>query len=325
MNVQMGDPSLDRLDLGYRPNPAGVQWFMDRMARGELYQAAPGAMGDGMDGDLMPYLAYYEIEIKNPDGSIWKPIGAEPPYKPQTGNNCTSEGAMHVIDLSEFIAISAGQPEGEPIGTTHRTCVEATYAFGLHKANMRGDQGCYGAAMGKGLTEIGAITYEIAGAPYDEDGSRLRQFANDPGSIVQKFSDKAAPYRMGGMARVTTWEEYCAAIANQKLVTLASDVGFNTPRNEQGICEERGSWNHQMCGAGVIRSDGVETGVILQSWGPGQPHGPNPFKLPTFAFRARRKAIERILAQGDSWAFDKWPGWERRPLPGKWTNAGWGR
>jgi hypothetical protein len=304
----IGHPDLDHLDLGHRHNPEGVRAVLASLPHaGELAAAAPHWLGDGMTGDLMPYFAYYEVEVPG-----WKPKDKEPPYRPQTGNNCTSEGLMHVLDLLQFMAVGEGV-------IFQRTCVEATYAFGLHEANMRGDNGCYGGAMAKGAVEIGAVPYRDVAEPHEEDGSRLREWANDPSRIVQQFGPKAAPFKIGSCTRVTTWEEYCAAIANGQLVTLASNVGYNTPRDEKGICRRRGVWNHQMCGVGVIRSDGVETGVVLQSWGPNQPSGPTPFRLPTFAFRAVRQDIEAQLSQGDSWAIGRFPGFEKKPIPKRWT------
>jgi hypothetical protein len=302
------DRDRDHLNLGYTPDPAGVQRLLASLPHpGELAAAAPHWLGDGMAGDLTPYLAYYEVDVPG-----WKPKGQEPPYRPQTGNNCTSEGLMHCLDLLQFMAAAEGV-------VFERTCVEATYAFGLFKAGMRGDGGCYGGAMARGALEIVAVPYRDVGEPHEESGARLRQWASDPAAIVQQLGPKAAPYRVGSVARVTTWEEFCAAIANGRLVTLASNVGYNTPRDERGICRRRGVWNHQMCGVGVIRSDGVETSVILQSWGPNQPSGPTPFRLPTFAFRAARQDVEAQLAQGDSWAIGRFPGFEKRPIPARWT------
>jgi hypothetical protein len=307
---------LDNLNLGYIPSPEGVGRVLASLPHpGELAAAAPHWMGDGMSGDLKGYLAYYESEVPG-----WKAKGEEPPYRPQTGNNCTSEGLMHCLDLLQFMAVAAGEADDSGLGLDfRRTCVEASYAFGLHEAGMRGDRGCYGAAMAKGALEIGAVPYRDVGEPHEETKARLVEWANDPGSVVQRLGPKAAPYKVGSIARVTTWDEFCAAISNGRLVTLASNVGYNTPRDERGICRRRGTWNHQMCGVGVIRSDGVETGVILQSWGPNQPGGPTPFRLPTFAFRALRQDVEAQLAQNDSWSIGLFPGFEKRPLPARWT------
>jgi hypothetical protein len=322
--VPVGHPDLDRLDLGYRPNPAGVKFFEDRMPHPpRLANAAPHWMGDGQEGDLMPYLALYEVEIHNEDGSVWKPKGEEPPYRAQTGNNCTSEGMMHVLDLLQCVAAARTESPDGTVPVVHRTCVEFTYAAGLLKANMRGDNGCYGAPMAAGACEVGAVTYATVGQPYEEDRSRLHAFANDPSGTVQRYQDKAV--KAGKKVKIGSWDELCAALANELLVTIASNVGYNTPRDEKGICRRAGSWAHQMMFAGIIRSDGIETAVQFQSWGPNNPHGPTPFRIPTFSFRTHRRDVEAQLAEGDCWGIGLFPGFERRPLPNRWTNKGWGR
>jgi hypothetical protein len=320
--------------FGWVPNPDGVGRVLASLPHpGQLAAAAPHLMGDGQTGDLMPYLAWYEVEILGGDGTVWKAKDAEPPYVSQTGNNCTSEAVQRVADLMQCMDV-ADPPDGATDAPLpERMCVEATYAFGLAEAGMRGDEGCYGGAMAKGASEVGTVPYRLVGGPYEETRSRLVQFANNPSAVVAKYKDVAGKARFGSIAQITTFAELRAAYANRGLVTFASNWGFETNRQSNGIMEPAGSWPHQMAGAGVIDSDGVETAVFLQSWGPGNPNGfgrnpayiggNQPFKLPSFAFRVRRQYVERILAQGDTWAFFKHPGFQRKPLPSKWTNTGW--
>lgn len=296
-------------NFGWSPNPIGVKQVLASLDHpGILRAAAPNWMGDGLEGDLMPYLAYYETE-DDWGGSL------EPPYLPQPGNDCTAEALARVNDLLQIISSLTDNY------TFHRTCIETSYAFGLFKAGMRGDNGCYGAAMAKGAKEIGFLSYRDLPAPQEVSKSRLTEFANDPQSVVTKYSEQAIP--IGEIVLIKSWEEYCALIANQGLATVASTVGYDSPRDSRGICQRRGYWPHQMAAAGVIRSDGVETAVILQSWGPNTPKGPVPFKLPTFAFRVLKTDFQSQLAAGDTWGFRVPANFEPTPLPDKYTNAGW--
>src|SRR6185437_12305111 len=108
----------------WRPNPEGVAAICASLPHEpELMRAAPHWLGDGMTGDHMPYLAWYEVEIRNDDGAVWKPKGEEPPYGPQKGNNCTSEGLMHVLDLTQCLMAIDGT-SSENVVVPHRTCVE---------------------------------------------------------------------------------------------------------------------------------------------------------------------------------------------------------
>jgi hypothetical protein len=318
--------------FGWVANPDGVTAVLASLPHaGRLAAAAPHMLGDGQAGDLKPYLAWYEVEIKNPDGALWKPKGDEPPYRAQTGNNCTSEGTGHLIDLLQAMEAADPPADGTDVPVPGRVCIEAMYAFGLAQAGMRGDRGCYGAALARAAHTIGTVSYAIAGQPYDEDRARLRQWATDPSSIVARFRDQAGKFVVGTVVQLQTWDDLVAWVANRGLATLASDVGFESPRQANGVMEARGSWPHQMFCGGVIRSDGIESAVIFQSWGPGNPNGfgpdrryveNRPFGLPSFAFRARRSAVERILAAGDSWGYRVFPGFERKPLPSRWTWKG---
>lgn len=317
-------PVIHNLDLGWKPDPAAVDRLIASLPYpGELAAAAPHWMGDGMTGDLMPYLAYYEVEAKNPDGSVWKAKEAEPPYIPQVGNNCTSRGLGDGIDLLQCMTIADPAPDATETIEFQRICVEAVYAFGLYKAGMRGDGGCSGAGVAQGASEIGCVPYAaVDGAP-EETRSRLVQWANNPKAIVDKFGEVAAKFRVGSLARVTTWEEGCAVFANKGIITAASNVGYVGSRDSRGIIRRRGSWNHQMFWGGVIRSDGVESWVLFNSWGPNNPQGPQPFRLPSFGWRTVREDVEAQLRQNDCWAIRLFPGFKTVPLPHRWTNKGW--
>jgi hypothetical protein len=314
--------------MGWVDRPADrariiAQWPKMFGRPASLAESNPDWIGDGMTGDVMLYKAYYEVEVPG-----WKAKGAEPPYKAQPGNDCTAESTARGIDLLGMI--DAADPQGDTavawIGPEFRACIEGIYAYGLDAANMTGDRGCYGSAIAKGLQSHGVLSYARAGKPYDVDGQRLRSWSNQPGKIVQNFREVSVAFPIEAV-QITTWEAACAWWANRGVVTIASTVGFADPqrpdsprmRNDRGIVPAFGTWPHQMVAIGVIRSDGEETAVIAQSWGPNVPKGPQPFGLPSFCFRAVRKDFDRILAQGDSWGYRGWNGFRRSPVPGRWT------
>lgn len=295
--------------FGWSPNPEGVRAVLASLPHpGQLAAAAPHWLGDGMTGDLLPFLSYYEVEVPG-----WKAKTDEPPYAPQTGNNCTSEGTSHGGDLLQFLDVASPDPSSDSVPVFHRICTEATYAFGLSKAGMRGDNGCFGGSMAQGASEIGFVPYSAVDGAQTETRSRLVQYANNPAAVISALSSKAI--KVGKIAKVSTWEELCAALANRCIVTVASDVGYEGSRDSRGIIRRRGSWPHQMFYAGIIRSDGVETALQMQSWGPTMPSGPTPFRMPKFSFRVVKEDVQVQLAADDSWAYSLFPGFERKPLP----------
>ncbi len=327
--------------FGWVPNPVGVERFLATLPHPPVFsQAAPLLMADGQDGDVMPYLAWYDLELHNDDGSLWKAKGDEPPYIPQTGNNCTSEGLARAVDLLQAIhvarqqaaEIEAGADPTDMAWVFHRTAIEATYAFGLSKAGMSGDNGCFGGAMAQGGREIGFVTYKDLGKPFEESRSRLQEFANDPEGVVSKYGEKAAPNKVGSIALVKTVAEVRAALANGMVVTVASNVGYQDPqsagtrnrdRDSKGICRRNGTWPHQMHFCGSIQSDGTPSLVIGQSWGPNMPQGPQPFRLPSYCFRAIDSDAQDQLDAADSYSIGLFPGFERiAPLPSHWLYSG---
>jgi hypothetical protein len=311
-------------DGGYVHDPEGAERYARSLPHGgTLARAAPHLLGDGEGQDLMPYLAWYEAEIRNGDGSTWKPKGVEPPYVAQVGNNCTSRGDQAVMDLLQCVdAVTRDEGESDE-AVPYRTSCEATYAFSLLTAGMRGDQGCTGHATARSAATIGRVGYRETGPPYEEDRGRLLRWANDPRGATEALREKAAPYRLADPVQIKTTAEARAWIANRGLITIASGVGFETPRDERGICEERGRWMHQMALVGYICSDGVPSFVVAQSWGPNNPRGPRPFHLPGFCFRARESVVQKILGWNDSWGHRAGPGFERRPLPARWRGVDW--
>ena len=312
--------------FGWRDDPAArsrivAGWPKHFGRPAALVESNPDWIGDGLTGDVCLWKAYGEVEVPG-----WKEKGKEPPYKTQPGNDCTAESTARGIDLLQFIEAAA--PTGETVpawqGPGERACIEAIYAYGLAAAGMRGDQGCYGAAIAKGLQANGVVPYaRVQGSP-EVDAARLRQFANNPTGVVSAFREVSAPFRIEA-SLITTWEAACAWWANRGVVTVASNVGFEArdgsiaPRDERGIVRAGGTWPHQMVSVGCIRSDGVETAVFLQSWGPNKPAGPTPFGLPTFAFRVVRSDFERILAQQDCWGYRNFTGFKRSPVPDRWS------
>lgn len=317
MNTNLGPGSRK---FGWVARPLDVASTISAFPRlfgrpADLAEAAPDWLGDGGQGDIRLYMAFREVAVPG-----WKAESDEPPYLPQPGNNCTGESTARGIDLLQFIEIAAPFQDTTPVfdAPSKRSCIEAIYAYGLDAAGLSGDRGCYGAAIARGAQQHGVLGYKDVGGVDEVDPGRLRAFARDPASVVRTYGPLSQPYKVE-VARITTWEEACAWWANRGVITIASTLGFDSPRDARGICQRRGYWPHQMVTCGCIRSDGVETAVVLQSWGPHEPKGPQPFQLPSFAFRILRADFEAILRQGDSWGYRGFSGFQRTPVPARWT------
>lgn len=292
--------------FGWIDDPAANAAMHRAMGMRPLYAAAPHLMADPIPADILLYKAWKDV------------LGAYPRYPAQKIGDCESFGNGHGHDLLQCVEAATEGVEYE------ETCTEALYGAGREKAGMLNSwgDGCYGGAMVAAMAEIGLVPRKAVG-PYD--GNRAKQWGYS--GIPADVRELAGKVKLGGSALVTTVDEAIAALAAGKPVPVSSNQGFQGRngfnRDAQGICEAGGSWPHCMCIVGRISSDGVDTLVIAQSWGDqGMPGGPCPFDLPDFCFRARRPVVERMLAGRDSYALSSTPGFARKPLPSKWTYAG---
>lgn len=282
------------------PDRHAVAATMPRVADfPHLFAAAP-------TGDILLFKAWKDV------------LGAYPNYPAQQIGDCESFGNSHAHDLLQCIEASLSGSDLD----YRETCTEAAYAAGREAGNMLGNQdGCYGSAMVKGMTEIGLIPREamanFGGVAYS--GQRAKQFGRT--GLSAELKKIAAQFKLGGAALVKTWDELRAALSSGYPVAVSSNRGFQPfRRDSRGICRAGGGWDHCMFYAGIIDSDGVETALQCQSWGNDQPGGPIVFDMPLFAFRTERADVEYQLRQGDSFALSKTPGFAHRALPSGWSS-----
>lgn len=142
-------------------------------------------------------------------------------------------------------------------------------------------------------------------------------------TTCRQFGSRGVPDDLVPLARqrpcraitpVRTAAECRLALANGYTVTVASSQGFRMSRDSEGFCAASGTWMHQMCILGYQK--GTRPGFWIQnSWGPDAHKGPkgagNP---PDGGFWADERTVERMLAQGDSFAHGDMDGFPSRKL-----------
>jgi hypothetical protein len=286
----------------YRPKEVKASLARMPVSARMFRDAAPDLMGDGLDKNIFLYKAWKDV------------LGQYPAYPAQVGNDCTSQGGGHGVDLTACIEIAIGHEAEE----FKDTCTEFVYAAGLMKAGMKGDNGCYGSAIAEALTDVGTVSREAVGGPYS--AQRLREWAR-AGRPPEEFIKLASEHKIGARTLCKTWEELCAGMASGHVTTVASSQGFSMTRDANGICRAEGRWDHQMLIVAVINVDlpGAPFAVIAQSWGANVPSGPTPQEMPNFCFGAPKIAVQRMLAVGDSWTIAQLNGYPRRDLPSDWS------
>lgn len=250
---------------------------------------------------VLLYRAWYDV------------LGKYPDYPAQQIGDCVSFGHSHANDLLQCIEIILGEP-----AEYRETDTEFIYGESRKVShNLTWSDGSYGAAAVKAMTQVGMVSREMLGTDGAYSGSRAKQWGwKGPPSTVEAM---AAPYKLGAVAKISTWDELVAAIAWGMPVTICSNQGFDGPRDSQGFSPARGRWGHCMFVSGV-RFDRPGA-CVCQSWGSDTPTGPIAMDQPPFSFWADRKPIEGILRQDDSWALMRSPEFVPRPLPKDWTIA----
>lgn len=169
---------------------------------------------------------------------------------------------------------------------------------------VRGD-GSVGAWAAKFVKDYGIVPRGVYGKhdlrAYDE---RLcREFGRRGVPENPKVIAKEHPVR--GVAQVKTWEECRAAIRNGYPVLVCSSQGFEFERDAAGFCAPQGKWYHAMAVVGV-RGGERPGGFLLNSWGPDVHTGPRvPEGAPVAGFWVDAATLDRMLRQGDSWAFSQ--------------------
>lgn len=263
-----------------------------------LAQAAPHLLKAASTDPICLYKAWTDV------------LGKYPDYPAQQIGDCVSVSNAHAVDLLQCVEIRLGEPS-----EFRETDSEFIYGESRKVAGILGNQdGSYGSAAMKAMTTVGLVSREMLGTDGPYSGSRAKSWGRTgPPANVEAM---AAPFKLGSAAAVTTWDELVAAITNGYPITICSNWGFENPRDKDGFCAPRGTWGHSMLCAG-IRFDRLGA-LICQSWGPDQPTGPTALDQPSYSFWVERPTIEKMLAEGDSWALNKAPDFIKRDVPTDW-------
>lgn len=306
---------------GWQNDPVEVE----RVARGmPTQQFAQTPAGRVAAGDLPKYVYLWKLEEK----LTGQPT---PLFDQNPTGSCVAHGTNRAIERTLAAEIAARRGGREEF--TH-FAEEVTYAGSRVEINggrapFRGD-GSLNAWAAKFVTDqrYGMVPKAVHGR-YDlreYDPTRCRAWGgtgvpDDLEAVARKFPVRDA-------VRIRSWEEAKRALANGNGIAVASGQGFTAKRDARGVAAARGSWQHSMCldGYHVDEGTGLEFGHIENSWSnlpdqsgrrTGTPYhsGPTGWGNPTTAgFWADAPIIDRMLREGDSWAFSGAVGFPAKKL-----------
>ena len=233
------------------------------------------------------------------------------PWSQGQVGSCVSFGTARAIEYSMCCEIAAGEPE-----EFRSLCQEAIYGGSrveVGGGRLRGD-GSTGSWAAKWVSQWGLIDRGVHGS-YD-----LSEYSVDR---CKKWGAAGVPDDLEPLARkhpvsvtqVTTWEGAMRMLANGYGIAVSSSQGFTMARDANGICQPSGSWAHCMCLCGYVTINGTVYGRIDNSWGPSSHTGPvGPGDPGPEGFYASGATIDKMLRQGDSWAFSAVAGFPSRRI-----------
>ena len=251
--------------------------------------------------------------------------GGDTPAVPQETGDCVSFGAKNAIEYLQCAEIAAGQAEGfQPVFPPYLYATGRVLAGG---GRLRGRAGSLGSWQAAAVMEHGVLRSDAPGVPAysgavaDAWGDGRPARTADGRAGFEAFSPLAADHPVGAAARVRTWNEVAAAVANGSPVTVASDCGFTMKPGPDGYHERRGRWPHQMCVAALCTDPARPWAGLVNSWG--DAHGrlrdrATGEEWPKGTLRIRREALEEMLTTGEAYAYAAFAGFPPRRLD-------WGR
>lgn len=137
-------------------------------------------------------------------------------------------------------------------------------------------------------------------------------------------TDYASKFRIRTVSQVRSWEDVRDALVHGFPVTVASNVGFDGgyyDRDGKRWLQAGGKWPHQMCFIGVEDRPGRLKGAYcINSWGINA--HPRPLHdEPPGGFWVDWQWVQRMVAQGDSWAYSDFDGFPSEDAAGADWNA----
>lgn len=297
---------------GWTPNPAETEKFVSSLKYPTIADGGPKLTVDEKK-DVLLYPALLRVAPKY--SRVAQGIGS-----------CVGHGYAGCVDLLSAQEIVV---HGEAEDWKGRALEASIYA--LSRVEARGkaraglSDGSYGAAACKAIMNWGVLHYGVDynGQRFDEYSAKREKQWGDTG-LPDELEPFAKQRRVRETSLVRNFDEFCKAIGSGYPVSICSTQGFTFTRDKDGFVKPRSVWPH--CMAGIAKRHGKRPGgLIWNSWGPNSNSGPHypdnmpyPFRGSTFWVDA--DVLDRMFAQGDSFALSNYDGFPPRKIP-DWTGG----
>ncbi|HET6573917.1 MAG TPA: hypothetical protein VFG68_09975 [Fimbriiglobus sp.] len=234
-----------------------------------------------------------------------------PPRDQRSVGSCIAFGTASAIEHLLCVQIASGAAE------EYRDLAQEVIYGGsrveVGGGRIRGD-GSVGAWAAKFVRQYGVVPRGVHGSHdlTDYDERRCREYGAR--GVPDDLEPVARQHPVRSVANVTSWDECRAALRNGYPVAVCSSQGFTMQRDADGFCRPQGTWMHCLTVVGV-RGGRRPGGFLLNSWGPDAHTGPlGPGNPSPAGFWCDAGVLDRMLAEGDSWAFSSAVGFPARKL-----------
>ena len=241
-----------------------------------------------------------------------------PTFRQETGD-CVAQGAANAINYLQAVQIAShGQ-------SARFRCAFAPWIYGVSRTaedigagRLRRSAGSVGSWAANAVERYGVLAADVPGVP--EYSGRISDQWGYQGPPAEYF-DEAEDFVVETVAQVNSYEDVRDALANGYPVTVASNQGFRMQakvHRGKAFGMPSGQWAHQMCLIAVDDQADCPDGskgacYCLNSWGSAA-HGPPAGDEPPGGFWISRRVVERMVRQGDSWAYSNFSGFPLRDL-----------
>jgi hypothetical protein len=238
-----------------------------------------------------------------------------PPRNQGQVGSCVAFGCCSAIEYTMCVEITQGQ--AEEFKPLVQEIVYGGSRVEIGKGQLgRGDGsiGAWGADFVRkyGILNRGTFLngkYNLE--KYSESLCRQWGAAGVPNDLEPLVKEHPVKYT----TQISDWNSAKKSLVQGYGISVASNQGFTTSRDANGVCKPSGSWAHQMAIIGYATINKEEHGFILNSWGtymgnsnigPGEPS--------SAGFYAHWSVIDKMLKQDDSFCYSAVEGFPLRKL-----------
>ena len=247
---------------------------------------------------------------------IIRKVAGHFPNRHQADSDCVSQGTALAVDIAKCVDIFL---KGDFERWVAETSTEDIYSGGrniIGKSKLGNKPGCIGSWAAQYVNEYGGLPRDKYGnidlTKYD--GNKAREWGRSGFTLPKEFLDIAKKHPILVVSQVNSWDEVRDLIYNGYGVTIASSQGFSSVRDKDGFAKPEGTWQHQMCLAGMDDESPRPGALCCNSWGSWN-SGPKRYDQPDGSFWIDADELEdRILKTGDCWAYSGYEGFQPNKL-----------